>query len=112
MGDTLEFKILDVGCGDKPKGDVNFDLYTGMSPHFTDETHQQIVTKKIPNFVQCAADSLPFKGDSFLVVRAHHLLEHCKYPFNVLKEFHRVASNIVVVEVPRLRQVTFARASL
>ena len=105
--DIHEFKVLDVGCGDKPKGDVNCDLYTGMSPHFADETHKQIVGKKIPNFVKCAADFLPFRNNIFLIVRSHHLLEHCKHPFNVLREFHRVTSEKVLVEVPRLRQVTF-----
>jgi hypothetical protein len=29
----VAFKILDVGCGGRPKGDVNCDLFVGESPH-------------------------------------------------------------------------------
>lgn len=102
-----EFKTLDVGCGDRPRGDVNCDLYVGKSPHFTDKSHGLIIPKKIPNFVRCDAHFLPFRNNSFRLIIAYHVLEHCHHPFNVLREFHRVASHKVVVEVPNLSKVLF-----
>ncbi len=98
---------LDVGCGDKPKGDVNCDLYIGSSPHFADKEHGLIDPKQIPNFVNCDANYLPFRSNSFDVVIGSHLLEHCKHPFNVLKEFQRVTSKRVIIEVPNLRKIVF-----
>ena len=76
---------LDVGCGDKPRGDVNCDLFTGASRHFTDEEHGLIDPKQIPNFVNCDSHYLPFRSNSFDVVIGNHLLEHCKHPYDVLK---------------------------
>ncbi|MFB0567523.1 MAG: class I SAM-dependent methyltransferase [Candidatus Bathyarchaeia archaeon] len=98
---------LDVGCGDKPKGDVNCDLYAGGSPHFTDKDHGLIDPKQIPNFVKCDAHYLPFRSNSFDVVIGNHLLEHCKHPYDVLKEFRRVTSRKIMIEVPCLRRITF-----
>jgi len=108
MGANGVFKILDVGCGDKPRGDVNCDLYVGVSTHLIDYPHdlRRIMPKKIPNFVKCDAHFLPFTDNGFLIVIASHLLEHCKHPFDVLKELHRVASDKVIIKVPNLRKIS------
>ena len=96
-----------MGCGDKPKGDVNCDLYTNISPHFTVKEHDYIDPKKILNFVNCDARYLPFRSNSFDIVIGSHLLEHCRHPYDVLEEFKRVTSKKIVVEVPCLRKITF-----
>lgn len=101
----VKFRTLDVGCGDRPKGDVNCDLYVGNSPHFTDKSHGLINPKKIPNFVKCDAHFLPFKNNSFSVVVAYHVLEHCRHPFDVLNEFRRVSNHKVILEVPNISKV-------
>jgi len=100
--------ILDVGCGDKPKGDVNCDLFTMGSLHFADEKHGLINPKQIPNFVNCDAHYMPFRSNSFDVVIGSHILEHCKHPYDVLKEFRRVTLRKIIIEVPCLNKVTFA----
>lgn len=90
-------KILDVGCGSNPKGDVNVDLF--VEPIQRAEK-QRINPKKIKNFVFADAHYLPFRDDIFQVVYSSHLLEHCLHPFTVLKEYRRVSKAIVYLEVP------------
>ena len=68
-------KILDVGCGDKPAGDVNLDrFYYG----------------KWKNFVIAEAHCLPFKNDVFDKVYAKHCLEHFENPLKFFTEAKRV----------------------
>lgn len=77
--------ILDVGCGDSPKGDVNCDL------------KRPIVYK---NFIQCDAYYLPFKDETFSVVRGSAILEHLCEPLLALKEFKRVSQKFIYLKVP------------
>jgi ubiquinone/menaquinone biosynthesis C-methylase UbiE len=100
-GSTHARMILDVGCGSKPKGDVNVDLYTGISPHIY--YRHLIDPKHIPNFVRADAEYLPFKSDSFDLVYASELLEHTFRPYEVLAEFRRVSSRMVFITVPCLK---------
>ena len=88
---------LDVGCGDKPKGDVNCDLFIGKSPHLSDA---YACIKKPENFVLCDANYLPFKDSAFTVVHSSHILEHLKNPLSALQEFCRVTSKIVYLKIP------------
>jgi ubiquinone/menaquinone biosynthesis C-methylase UbiE len=68
-------KILDVGCGDRPAGDVNLDrFYYG----------------KWKNFVIAEAHYLPFKNDAFDKVHAKHCLEHFENPLKFFKDVKRV----------------------
>jgi len=92
--------ILDVGCGNKPKGTINCDLYPYSEEHRRKEDWK---ISKIPNFVQCDAHSLPFKSNSFDVVYCHHVLEHVEYPLLVLKEFYHVSREKVIIVVPDLK---------
>lgn len=103
--ETKAFRVLDVGCGTNPKGNVNCDLYPNLSLHRF--PHKKIELKAIPNFVRCDAHFLPFKDGSFETIIASHLLEHCEFPFLVLQEFRRVSTRKVIIEVPNLSKVVF-----
>jgi len=90
--------ILDVGCGSRPKGDVNIDLYI-QPTHRGDETTAPD-PKSIKNFILADSNFLPFRDESFSIVYSSHLLEHCIQPYKVLQEFKRVSKAIVYIEVP------------
>ena len=71
-------KVLDVGCGDRPTGDVNLDLfYYG----------------KWKNFVVGEAHHLPFKNKVFDKVYSKHCLEHIENPLKFFEEAIRVLKN-------------------
>lgn len=97
--------MLDVGCGNNPRGDVNCDLYIRYSIHLG--KNKIIEPKQIPNFVHCDAHFLPFKDNVFDIVHASHLLEHCKHPYLVLTEFKRVSKSKVYIKVPNLEGILF-----
>lgn len=92
----MSFKILDIGSGRFPCGDVNIDLFLNETPH------SRFDVKKTPNFVRCDCTQLPFKDKSFEIVRASHILEHLLFPPNFLNEAHRVTSRILTIKVPDL----------
>jgi ubiquinone/menaquinone biosynthesis C-methylase UbiE len=64
-------KILDVGCGDNPRGDVNLDLFFYV---------------RYENFVIGEAHHLPFKTSDFENVYSKHCLEHLESPLQFFKE--------------------------
>jgi len=89
--------VLDVGCGLRPSGDVNVDVYINkVSP----DLGVIIEGSKIANPVKSSAYCLPFKDGVFDVVRSRALLEHLDKPTSALKEMLRVARRKVVFEVP------------
>jgi len=67
--------LLDVGCGDVPKGDVNLDLF---------------YYNKGQNFVFGEAHHLPFKNESFMKVHSKHCLEHLENPLFFFQEAKRI----------------------
>jgi ubiquinone/menaquinone biosynthesis C-methylase UbiE len=76
-------KVLDVGCGDRPAGDVNLDLfYYG----------------KWKNFVIGEAHHLPFKNEVFDKVYSKHCLEHFENPLEFFKEAKRVLKKDGILE--------------
>jgi ubiquinone/menaquinone biosynthesis C-methylase UbiE len=75
--------LLDVGCGDVPKGDVNLDLFYYM---------------KAPNFVFGEAHHLPFKNESFIKVYSKHCLEHLEDPLVLFQEAKRILKKGGVLE--------------
>jgi len=99
------YEILDVGCGDRPKGDVNCDLFIGDFPHL--QKSRIIKPKIIPNFVKCDAHHLPFKTAAFKETFSSHLIEHVNDPAKVLYEMLRVSREKVTFVLPH----KFARAS-
>lgn len=98
--------VLDIGCGNTPKGDVNCDLYRHETPHLMGDEKNQSFNKKIPNFVLCDVTYLPFCDNSFDIVNASQVLEHVLNPCLVLKEMRRCSKRIVTLDVPNLRRLT------
>jgi ubiquinone/menaquinone biosynthesis C-methylase UbiE len=78
---------LDVGCGQRQRGDVNVDIY-------------KPIKKPRSEFVLASSAHLPFKDDSFEQVFCHHMLEHLENPYPALKELIRVSSYTVKCIVP------------
>jgi SAM-dependent methyltransferase len=99
----MKKEILDIGCGNSPKGDVNCDLFVGETPHLMNK-QKLIEPKKIPNFVNCSAEFLPFKDRSFDIVNASEVLEHIVNPPYLIKEMKRVSREIITIDVPNLRR--------
>jgi len=89
-------KILDVGCGSKPWGNINLDLNVGKSKH-----HKfSYDVKQIKNFTRGDATSLPFKNKSIDVLIARHCLEHIPEPLKAVIEFERVTREKIIIMVP------------
>ncbi|MFX0132590.1 MAG: methyltransferase domain-containing protein [Candidatus Hodarchaeota archaeon] len=95
--------MLDIGCGNFPKGDVNCDLYWGTTPHIMDKKNI-IDPKKILNFILASGEFLPLKDNSFDIVNASQVLEHILTPPLLLREMKRVSKDIVMLDVPNLRR--------
>ena len=90
-----EKMILDVGCGSKPRGDVNVDA---LFPD--DEWKKRVNYKSTLNFVKAEAAHLPFKDKCFQEVFSSNLLEHVEDEGLVLEEMKRVCKGIVRIIVP------------
>lgn len=101
-GASIDFGILDVGCGSKPKGDVNIDFFRGgLNPQTGDQIQGEFMSpKKTRNFIVADAMHLPFKDESFNVVFSSHTIEHVRSPFLMLREMCRVAKRKVIVRFP------------
>jgi SAM-dependent methyltransferase len=95
VGSTLK-TILDVGCGSKPWGNINLDLFQGASIH-----HRYDYTPKdIERFVNGDGSRLPFRDKSIDVIVSRHCLEHIPEPLRAVKDWERVARKAVVIMVP------------
>lgn len=99
MVELVETEILDVGCGDRPKGDVNLDLFEGESVDLQG-LRGKINPSETVNFVQGTIYNLPFRNKVFNKVLCHHLLEHLKEPKEAIKELIRVSRYGVEIIVP------------
>ena len=103
---TMEFKVLDVGCGENPKGDVNVDIFNPKLGTAQIRDQQRIYfvdANKIPNFIRCDAQYLPFKDGSFKRVRSFHTIEHVENPLLMLRELIRVSNGKVEIRCPHKR---------
>ena len=87
---------LDVGCGSNPRGDVCIDLFYPYN-------QQKFPIKYNGDFVNCDAQHLPFKNNSFDRVYSCHVLEHVPDPQLMLKEIVRVSRDKVEISVPRFK---------
>ena len=90
--------ILDVGCGDAPRGDVNVDLFINQTPHIW--RPHVIDAKKIPNFMRADAEHLPFRDGMFETVYCCDLIEHFVNPTKCFLELWRVSKRTVLIWVP------------
>jgi len=89
-----EFEILDVGCGSKPRGDVNIDLLvegadrSGINP------------RNIPNLIKADCEFLPIRDKAFEVSHCRHLIEHLKDEKPCIEELERVTKKKIIITVP------------
>jgi hypothetical protein len=101
---SIVFERLDVGCGHRPKGDVNVDLFVEATAHrVADQRVNDDVRLKvaeIPNFVRADACHLPFRDRGFRKVYSWHLIEHLEKPEDFLAECCRVADEEIEVRCP------------
>jgi len=98
------FEKLDVGCGHRPTGDVNVDLFPEPSAHRASDQRVNddvaLHVREIPNFVVADALHLPFRERSFVRVYSWHLIEHLENPEGFLEESCRVAAEEIEVRCP------------
>lgn len=94
--------MLDVGCGPKPRGEVNIDFFRGgQNPQTGDQVRGEFMpSKNIKNFIMADAMHLPIKDKSFEVVFSSHTIEHVQKPMQMLREMCRVAKTKAVVRFP------------
>ena len=76
--------MLDFGCGNRPRGDVNVDVVPRQAKNFI-----LIQRFNLPR--------LPFRGKYFASALAFHVLEHTENPQHTLKELQRVAEKLFIV---------------
>jgi len=98
-GNHVDFTMLDVGCGTKPKGDVNLDLSRTSfnSQESAKSQGQSMAPRGTKNFVVADALHLPFKDASFSSAISIHTIEHVSDPLLMLREMCRVAKRKVIV---------------
>lgn len=96
---------LDVGCGSKPTGDVNTDIFRGgRNVQEDDQVIGLIMDPHLINtFVIADSCHLPFRDDVFSEVFSSHCIEHVVKPQLMLKELCRVSSCSVTVRCPHRR---------
>ena len=96
--------ILDVGCGHKPRGHVNLDLYPERTEHrnpaLNGHADRALNTRQIRNFIRADTQHLPLRDATFETVVSSHVIEHVKDPVEMLRELTRVAKHKVVIRYP------------
>lgn len=92
------FSVLDVGCGFRPKGYVNVDIHRNDNPET--EFAEKGDVKKIPNFIQCDGQYMPFRDSIFEIAYSYHVIEHVQNPFLFLKEIVRVSKCEIIIRTP------------
>jgi len=75
--------MLDIGCGARPYGNIQIDLYA-------EESDKHHVRKSVDPTIYASAEYLPFRDESIDRVLCLHILEHLRRPFDALLEVHRV----------------------
>ena len=91
--------ILNVGCGNRPLGDINCDLYIHDIGHRGGKNNISAI-KNIKNFIVCDGQYLPFKDSCFELVCSSHVIEHVINPFLFLSESVRVSKNRIKIICP------------
>jgi len=98
------FKLLDVGCGHRPRGDVNVDLFVEATAHRCADqrvnTDVRLDLRRIRNFVRADGCFLPFRDRSVEKAYSWHLIEHLVDPEAFLFELTRVSAGKIEVRCP------------
>ena len=97
--------ILNVGCGGSLRypftsgtlGEVSKDSFTVHMDLKIDQPKQVFFGH---NVVRADGQILPFRAKVFHRVYASHILEHCLFPPQALKEWGRVSREFVDIRVP------------
>jgi hypothetical protein len=75
--------VLDIGCGDNPRGNVNVDCY---------------IPDKIPtNFILANAEYLPFRFNSVNTILSYYNIEHLLNPPDFLLTISRIAKENIII---------------
>ena len=90
--------ILDVGCGNDPKGTVNCDLFLGPTIHRWKMT--PIHKKRVKNLIRADGQHLPFRDNCFEISYSSHTLEHVDNPELMISEMERVSKNLIIIITP------------
>lgn len=108
MAKVEQMKVLDVGCGVYPEGDVNIDLY--ITPlERRNQGFVNVAFKKMPEYlIKADAHHLPFKDDVFEKIICHHTIEHLLQPYIALTEMYRTLkkNGILVLDLPNSKLVS------
>lgn len=95
--------ILNVGCGHKPSGHVNVDLYVKATIHRSENRFphdRPLIKKRIKNLVRADAEHLPFRANMFETVYSRSTIEHVSNPITMIKEMIRVSNFEVIIICP------------
>ncbi|MDE1462809.1 class I SAM-dependent methyltransferase [Spartinivicinus poritis] len=93
--------VLDVGCG------------SGIISEYVDGKIDYLCCdiarcfKKKYKFCYCTANNLSFKDKRISTIVCSHVLEHLINPIDAIKEFRRVASERIIIILPRERPYKF-----
>ena len=102
--EPFKAKVLDIGCGHRPKGDVNVDLFTEPTAHRCADQRvnddSPLFVHSIQNFVRADGCHLPFRDRSVQKTYSWHLIEHLPDPEAFLCELMRVSSEHIEVRCP------------
>lgn len=100
-------KVLDVGCGLHPRGDVNVDLYLS-SEHRRSGKGPQLDPNNIKQFVQADGRDMPMFGDrQFHTVKCYHVIEHVPDWWVLLRELWRVTDRRLIIVCPHRSWLKF-----
>ena len=92
--------ILDIGCGFRPKGNVNIDLFDVGNEVFAGKHFFKRCPRSIPNFIFSDGQYLPIRNKVFEESYSKGVIEHTENPSLFLKEMVRVSKTYFKLIVP------------
>jgi len=99
-----EMFTCDVGCGSRPKGDVNVDLLVKDEDplRFNIQSKPNFIVADVivPNFIVADARFLPFKNKVFDKTFCFHMIEHVSDDGKAYEEFNRITREEIEIRVP------------
>jgi SAM-dependent methyltransferase len=104
---TLNGKVLDVGCGSGLFLDSLNPMIKKYGIEFNEKSLQKCKKKGIYAFA--GFKDAQFKDDIFDVVSVNHALEHFPNPLDTIKEIYRILKpgGILVIGIPNSRSIGF-----